>query len=437
MVDTKEGWRSRIVGHGSVPPSELTTNQRNWRKHPKAQQQALADVLDRVGWVQDVIVNQRTGLLVDGHARLELALRRGEDSMPVVYVDLEPDEEALILATLDPLSAMAEADDDALRALIADVAISDAIADMLKITNEKIRNTDPDDVPSIDDVAIYVQPGDVYRLGKHRLMCGDSTNKKDVQKLMDGAKADLVFTDPPYGVAVAGRGGVDARSSADARSKGGMTIKNDDLDLDALTEFLRMAFKNLVEGTKPGACWYVCAPHGPMGLAFSVALAETGVWKHSLVWVKDSLVMGRMDYHYRHEPIYYGWTPDGALASLNDEYSQEPIYYGWTPGAAHHPVPDRKQDTVWEFPRPKRSAEHPTMKPVALVRKAIANSTDRGGTVLDLFAGSGSTLIASDDEDRVCYAMELDPKYAQTVIARWEDYTGGKAEKVDAPQLEA
>jgi DNA modification methylase len=414
-VDTNEGWRSRIVGHDSVPPSELTANPRNWRKHPKAQQQALADVLDRVGWVQDVIVNQRTGLLVDGHARLELALRRGEESVPVVYVDLEPDEEALVLATLDPLSAMAEADDEALRALMADVVADGAIAEMLKITNEKIRNTYPDDFPSIDDVAIYVHPGDVYRLGKHRLMCGDSTNKKDVQKLLDGAKADLVFTDPPYGVAVAGRGGVDARSSAEARSKGGMTIKNDDLDLEALTDFLRAAFKNILEGTKPGACWYVCAPHGPMGLAFSVALAETGVWKHSLVWVKDSLVMGRMDYHYRHEPIYYGWTP----------------------GAAHHALEDRKQDTVWEFPRPKRSAEHPTMKPVALVRKAIANSSDVGDSVLDLFAGSGSTLIASDDEDRVCYAMELDPKYAQTVIARWEDYTGGKAEKVNAPQLEA
>lgn len=415
MVDTNEGWRSRIVGHDSVSPSELTANPRNWRKHPKAQQQALADVLDRVGWVQDVIVNKRTGLLVDGHARLELALQRGEESVPVVYVDLEPDEEALVLATLDPLSAMAEADDEALRALMADVAISDAISDMLKITNEKIRNTDPDDVPNINEVAIYVQPGDVYRLGKHCLMCGDSTNKKDVQKLLDGAKVDLVFTDPPYGVAVAGRGGVSARSSAEARSEGGLTIKNDDLDIEALTDFLRAAFKNILDGTKPGACWYVFAPHGPMGLAFSVALTEIGVWKHSLVWVKDSLVMGRMDYHYRHEPIYYGWTP----------------------GAAHHALKDRKQDTVWDFPRPKRSAEHPTMKPVSLVRKAIVNSTDVGGAVLDLFAGSGSTLIASEDEDRVCYAMELEPKYVQVAIERWEQYTGGKAEKVNATQLEA
>jgi DNA modification methylase len=419
MVDTSEGWRSRIVGHDSVPPFELTANPRNWRKHPKAQQQALADVLDRVGWVQDVIVNKRTGLLVDGHARLELALRRGEESVPVVYVDLEPDEEALVLATLDPLSAMAEADDEALRALMADVVADGALAGMLAelagTTEPKVGKTDQDDVPNIDDVAIYVNRGDIYRLGAHRLMCGDSTSAEDVALLMDGERADLVFTDPPYGVAVAGRGGVSARSSAEARSKGGMTIKNDDLDLEALTDLLRAAFKNILDGTKPGACWYVCAPHGPMGLAFSVALAETGVWKHSLVWVKDSLVMGRMDYHYRHESIYYGWTP----------------------GAAHHALEDRKQDTVWEFPLPNRSAEHPTMKPVALVRKAIANSSDVGDAVLDLFAGSGSTLIASEDEDRVCYAMELDPKYAQTVIARWEDYTGGKAEKVDATQLEA
>lgn len=412
-MNTSEGWRSRIVGHAEVPPTELTANPRNWRKHPKAQQDALADVLDRVGWVQDVIVNQRTGLLVDGHARLELALRRGEASVPVVYVDLAPDEETLVLATLDPLSAMAEADQEALDSLLAEVVADGALARMLEelvdsSKEPKAGNTDPDDVPDVDKVAVYVQRGDIYQLGAHRLMCGDSTSAEDVALLMGGSKADLVFTDPPYGVAVVG--GNHSLTPDERRARGGGEVANDNLDLASLTDFLRAAFKNMLDATNLGACWYVCAPHGPIGMAFSVALAEMDVWKHSLVWVKDSLVLGRMDYHYRHELIYYGWTP----------------------GAAHHPVSDRKQNTVWEFPRPKRSSEHPTMKPVELVQRAIENSSAAGNVVIDMFSGSGSTLIACESKDRICYTMELDPKYAQVAITRWEQYTGEKAVKINA-----
>lgn len=414
-MNTSEGWRSRIVGHAEVSPTELTANPRNWRKHPKAQQDALADVLDRVGWVQDVIVNQRTGLLVDGHARLELALRRGEASVPVVYVDLAPDEETLVLATLDPLSAMAEADQEALDSLLAEVVADGALARMLDELIDapkepKAGNTDPDDVPDVDEVAVYVQRGDIYQLGAHRLMCGDSTSAEDVALLLGGAKSDLVFTDPPYGVAVASRVGTRSRSSAEARAEGGAGISNDNLDIEALTTLLRASLGLALRSSRPGAVWYVTAPHGQIGLAFSVVLAELGVWRHSLVWVKDSLVLSRMDYHYRHEQIYYGWTP----------------------GAAHHPVTDRKQDSVWEIPRPKRSLEHPTMKPVDLVQRAIENSSAAGDVVLDPFAGSGSTLIACESKDRICYTMELDPKYAQVAITRWEQYTGEKAVKINA-----
>lgn len=147
------------------------------------------------------------------------------------------------------------------------------------------------------------------------------------------------------------------------------------------------------------------APHAVIGLAFSVVLAELGVWRHSLVWVKDSLVLGRTDYHYRHEPIYYGWTPGGP----------------------HHAVTDRTSDSVWEIPRPKRSAEHPTMKPVELVERAIMNSSDEGALVLDPFVGSGTTIIAAEQTHRRCYAMEIDPKYAQVAIERWQTFTGDTA----------
>jgi site-specific DNA-methyltransferase (adenine-specific) len=182
-------------------------------------------------------------------------------------------------------------------------------------------------------------------------------------------------------------------------------IANDDLSIPALTELLRLAFANLLVGTRKGACWYVTAPHGPMGLAFSIALAEIEVWRHSLVWVKDSLVMSRMDYHYRHEPIYYGWTPGGP----------------------HNAVPTRDQDTVWQCPRPKRSVEHPTMKPVELVERAIRNSTNSRDVILDTFAGSGTTLIASEKTGRLARVLEIDPRYCDVIVRRWQGWTGKPA----------
>ena len=401
-------WRNRITGHGEESPDQLLANPRNWRIHPKAQQDALAAVLDQVGWVQDVIVNQRTGHVVDGHARIALAISREEPTIPVVYVDLDEHEERLILASLDPLSAMATTDTDAMRELLAEITVDDAalLAMFEKVSPRRPQAglTDPDAVPEAPEQS-YVQRGEVYLLGPHRLMCGDATDSADMDRLTDGALADLVWTDPPYGVAVASRVGTRSRSSAEARAEGGTGIQNDEVDTEALTMLLRASFGLALQHTRPGAAWYVTAPHGPIGLAFSLVLAELGVWRHSLVWVKDSLVLSRMDYHYRHEPIYYGWSPGGA----------------------HHAVPSRDQDSVWEIPRPKRSREHPTMKPVELVQRAIENSSAAGDLVLDPFAGSGTTLIASEIIGRRCFAMELEPRFVQVVIERWEAFAGQKA----------
>jgi DNA modification methylase len=178
------------------------------------------------------------------------------------------------------------------------------------------------------------------------------------------------------------------------------------LDIGALEEFLRQSFNAMFTFTKPGACWYVAAPSGNLFQAFSIPLSELEVWRHTLVWVKDALVMGRADYHYRHESIFYGWTP----------------------GAAHQEPPDRKQDSVWEVPRPRSNKEHPTMKPIELITRAINNSCRANDLVLDPFAGSGSTLIAAEQTRRRARVMEIDPKYCDVIIARWERITGGKAE---------
>jgi site-specific DNA-methyltransferase (adenine-specific) len=221
-------------------------------------------------------------------------------------------------------------------------------------------------------------------------MCGDSTEKDQLAVLMQGKEADLVWTDPPYGVSYVGK------------TKDALTIENDDMDIDALQEFLTKAFQAGHEVTKKGGCWYVAAPSGNIFQAFSIPLSNLGIWRHTLVWVKDTLVMGRADYHYKHESIFYGWKE----------------------GAAHQTPPDRKQDTVWEIDRPKRNAEHPTMKPIELITRAIKNSSNQGEIVLDMFGGSGSTLIAANETNRTAYLMELDPHYVDVICARYQKHTG-------------
>ena len=268
-----------------------------------------------------------------------------------------------------------------------------------------------DDVPEVDDTPAVTKMGDLFTLGKHRLLCGDSTKAEDVARLMRGEKADMVFTDPPYGVAIVSRQATSGVSNSAQRIlKRGGDLQNDDLDHDQLLAFLNNTFGLTLTATRPGAAWYVTAPHGLMGLAFSESLADLNIWKHSLVWIKDSLVLGRADYHYRHEPIYYGWTP----------------------GAAHLQVTDRTQDSVWEFPRPKSSPEHPTMKPVELIERAISNSSVGGDLILDPFLGSGTTLIAAEKTGRICYGMEIDAKYCDVIIKRYADYVGTPEDAIRA-----
>ncbi|HSW41051.1 MAG TPA: hypothetical protein VLM76_00890, partial [Patescibacteria group bacterium] len=196
-------WRNRITGSGEEAPDQLLANPANWRIHPKAQQDALAGALDTVGWVGQVLVNQRTGFVVDGHARVALALSRGEPTVPVLYVDLAPDEEALVLATLDPIGAMAGRDDEKLRSLLADVTVDDAgllaLLGDLAGNDPKAGLTDPDEVPE-PPAEPYVRPGELYRMGDHRLLCGDATDPAAVARLLDGAAPTLLATDPPYGV---------------------------------------------------------------------------------------------------------------------------------------------------------------------------------------------------------------------------------------------
>ena len=242
----------------------------------------------------------------------------------------------------------------------------------------------------------YAKRGDVFILGNHRLMCGDSTIADDVAKLTDGKQMDMIFTDPPYNV--------------DYEGSTGMKIQNDKQKDEDFYNFLSSAFINMANSVKPGGSIYCC--HADIeGLNFRTAFKNAGFkLAECLIWVKNSLVLGRQDYHWRHEPILYGWREGGA----------------------HYFIDDRTQDTIWEYNKPKANNLHPTMKPLELVGKAIKNSSKKNEKILDLFGGSGSTLIACEQLNRHCYMMELDPKYCDVIIKRWETLTGKKAVLLNA-----
>ena len=235
---------------------------------------------------------------------------------------------------------------------------------------------------------MFSRAGEVYELGPHRLVCGDSTDPKAWASLLGGEKLRMVWTDPPYGVAYVGK-------TADA-----LTIENDALDPEALHAFLSAALGAAASSCVPGSVWYTAAPPGPPFGVFASVLEELSIWRHTLVWLKQRFVMGRCDYHYRHEAVFYGWTP----------------------GAAHYFVDDRTQDSVLEFDNPSRSPEHPTMKPVALVQKCIENSSRDGWLVGDPFGGSGTTLIACAQSGRVARLIELAPRYCDVIRRRWTKF---------------
>lgn len=409
MTEVAEtSWRSRIVGHANVPPTDLVPNPENWRAHPQAQRDALGGALEEVGWVTEVIVNQTTGNLVDGHLRLDLALSRSEPFVPVTYVELSHDEERLVLATLDPLAAMADAEVIPLNELLAQLDPNNAaLRGLLDDLGEQYETkrpglVDPDEAPDLAEET-DVKRGDLFVLGDHRLLCGDATDAADVERLFDGSQADIVWTDPPYGVEYQTKLSVEEAVKRHRRTDG-LEVANDHpvQTRELVTDALRNA------PLKAGGAFYVASPSGDMETVFRAVLEEVGYQlRQQIVWVKDVFVMGRQDYHWRHETVLYGW--------------QE--------GAAHHWGGGRKQDTVWEIPRPRRSESHPTMKPVELVARSLGNSSRPREIVYDPFMGSGTTIIAAEQLGRRAYGMDIDPRYVAVAVERWETFTGRQAVK--------
>jgi DNA methylase len=437
-------WRSRIAGSGEEAPDQLLANPANWRIHPKAQQDALAGALDAVGWVQQVLVNRRTGFVVDGHARVALALSRGEPAVPVLYVDLSPEEEALVLATLDPIGAMAGRDDEKLKALLADVTVDDAgllaLLGELGGSEPRAGLTDPDEVPEPPDEP-YVKPGELYRLGDQRILCGDATDPDAVARLLDGAAPTLLATDPPYGVQLdqTWRDGVYngprkrvkgwgvtagaakpymmaevPEADAPKPKRGHHTVghRNTSISMDVRADWSE-AYA-LVPSLQVGYVWYASIHtlevlSGLERIGFELA--------GQIIWDKGLFSVGRSWYHWNHEPCVVVRRP----------------------GVPNLFIGERDQPTIWRAPSPKRigggskeqKEDHPTQKPVLLSEIPIRNHLRPGEAVYEPFSGSGTTLMAAETLGRRCYAMEIDPKYVQVAIERWQRFTGRQAERVD------
>lgn len=378
--------------------SDLVLDPENARKHSARNLDAISNSLKRFGQRKPIVVGAGN-IVLAGNGTLEAAKNLGWENIDVVEAPPDWDiNTARAFALADNRSAeLAEWDESILAKQL--LALDEADFDITELGFEMPQVIDPEPLGEDEAPTPPADPvtklGDLYRLGKHMLLCGDATNVEDYKKLLGEESVDMIWTDPPYGVSYVGQGG--------------MTIENDNLKLDELQDFLAEAFSSMITFTKPGACWYVAAPSGNIFQAFSIPLSDLQVWRHTLVWVKDALVMGRADYHYRHESIFYGWTP----------------------GAAHREPADRKQDSVWEVPRPRSNKEHPTMKPIELITRAINNSSLMKDIILDPFAGSGSTLIACEQTNRQARLIELDPKYCDVIVARYERIFGAKAELVN------
>jgi site-specific DNA-methyltransferase (adenine-specific) len=375
---------------------------KNSRTHSEEQIAQIAGSIKAFGFTNPILVGA-DGVIVAGHGRLSAARKLGLDKVPVIVLDhlSETERRALVIAD-NQLALNAGWNTDILSLEIQELKNLDFDIDLLGFTDEQLEEFTPeeipefhgdeDEVPGIPETPV-TKPGDIWLLGKHRVMCGDSTSTNHLAQLTQGTLVDMWLTDPPYNVAYEGG------------TKEKLKIKNDEMGDEQFRQFLRDAYTAADTVMKPGSVFYIWHADSE-GYNFRGAAKDAG-WtvRQCLIWKKSSLVLGRQDYHWRHEPCLYGWKD----------------------GAGHLWAADRKQTTILEFDKPSRNGEHPTMKPVALFEYQMLNNTKGGDLVLDSFGGSGTTLIAAEKNGRVARLMELDAKYCDVIVKRWQDFTGKKA----------
>ena len=362
-----------------------------------------------------MLARRQDGSVIGGHQRLVAARRLGLTTIPVTWLDLSIEGARLLGLALNRISGTW--DDQLLARLLADLGSlpeidlslsgfeDDEVRDLLRSLDarekrEQIEIFDLDEALSAATRAPRTAPGELWALGEHRLLVGDATRPEDIERVLAGRRAGMVFTDPPYNVSLGDHGG----QGRGARRR---RIANDSLDPVAWETFVRAWVRTLLAVTD-GAI-YICMSSKELPLLSRVLADEGGHWSDTIIWAKDRFVLGRADYQRAYEPIWYGWRE----------------------GAAHHWCGDRDQSDLWQIARPADSPLHPTMKPLPLMERAISNSSRAGDLVLDAFAGSGSTLVACERTGRLCAGIEIDPVYADVALARWERFSGEGAERLD------
>ena len=392
-----------------APVKDLVSPEWNPRQITTEELEKLKTSLEEFGYIEPIIVNDVNNHVVGGNQRLRALIALGYDEVDCVYVHIEDiNKEKACNVALNKISG--DWDEDKLRVVLEDIELSPIDIkltgfDELELTELEVKepiSVHEDDfiIDDEEDMEVNVMEGDLFKLGNHFLLCGDATNEADVRKLMSSTKCDLFLTDPPYNV-----------NYTDGHENE-RKIMNDhwDSDEEAGKNLWKPAFTNARNIANEFCSVYCFMPQGGTHMMMMMMMMMESGWqvKHELIWVKQSLVLGRQDYNYQHEPILYGW---------GDKHK----FYGKGQFAT---------TSVWNFDRPTQSKEHPTMKPLELLGEILLNATVENDVVLDLFGGSGSTLIACEQLNRNCYMMELDPYYCQVIINRWEQYTGEKAEKL-------
>ena len=384
-----------------VPLGKLVPYINNARTHSPEQLTKLRSSLREFGFINPVIIDRDYNIIA-GHGRVLAAKEEGIMEVPCVFVDYltEAQKKAYILAD-NRMALDAGWDEELLRIEIEslqgedfDVSLTgfeeQELADLFAIEGDKAAKDDDFDLSAALEKASFVERGDLWIVGRHRLVCGDATRTEDVERLMDGKKANLIVTDPPYGVSF--------------KSSDGLTIQNDSMKDEEFYTFLLTAFQCMAEHLENGGSAYVFHADTE-GLNFRKAFIDAGFHLAGVcIWVKNSLVLGRSDYQWQHEPVLFGWKKGGK--------------HSW--------YSDRRQTTIWNYDKPKRNKNHPTSKPLDLLGYPICNSSQENAVILDTFGGSGSTLMACEQLNRICHMMELDEKYASVILRRYVEDTGDK-----------
>lgn len=434
--------------------ADLSADPANVRKHDDRNIETIMGSLRRFGQQKPIVVD-KSKVVRAGNGTLEAAKRIGWETIEAYVSDLTGSEMTAYAIADNRTAELAEWDEAALAAVLEGLQQDgmmefsgfndNDLCDLLSgIDLENEDATTEDDVPDVKPDSIS-KPGDVWLLDEHRVLCGDSRDMLALDRLLDGALCDMCFTDPPYNVGYIGK------------TKDALQIKNDEMSGDDFLQFLRDVFSSINVALKPGSLVYVCHADSE-GMRFRRAFEDPGLlFKQCLIWVKNCLVLGLQDYHWRHEPILYGWKP-GESHRFYADRKQTTVIEGSEGISFDHTddgidvtviangrtiiikVPEYKVildgtdelESTWLVDKPTRSADHPTMKPVRLCARAIKHGTKRGEIVLDSFLGSGSTLIAAEQLGRTCYGMEIDPQYCDVIVKRWENLTGKNATRQSA-----